>query len=181
MKGQIDMLRPKSAIDRFGGKDYVMMWTPPAKCFPDRCKLVDDCGYDKQNPVDPTRPGFCLVEKKYLTNIVKMLLNPKKDMGVELTQFQVERIGYHIMPLYQILIRLKMEAYTGKTVTYSPHGIKMNPVFKEIRETMRDIDRELKELDLPASWVSNARPKNVVDPYETGDPDLHDRLSKTGD
>lgn len=60
------------------------------------------------------------------------------------------RVGQHLMPLYQMLGRMKIEEATFSRVIYTDDKgrRKANPIFKEIRETLKQVETTWRNLGL---------------------------------
>lgn len=115
-------------------------------CRGTECPLVEDCKYVPK--------GKCTVIYNFISSIYHDWLHPVDGLGDVLNQIQVDRIGCHLMPLYFQLIRFSMETYVLKDLTYknSRGDIRPYPQFKEIREVLRLIGAELKDLGLEKLW-----------------------------
>lgn len=111
-------------------------------CNPNICKAAGLCNSCK----DPTRK--CLVLLGYMKSVIRMIW---RNFGEELTEVQLFKVGMHILPLYKILGRLKLEeAGTEEIVDVDNRGRKyINPIFKEIRETIKIIEFAWEKARLP--------------------------------
>jgi hypothetical protein len=115
-------------------------------CAKDNCPLKDIC---------PFKPkGKCTVEYNFLTALYNSWIDPMDGVGDRLTQAQFDRLGTHLMPLYQQLIRFSMETFKLENVTYvDPKGItRPYPQFREIREILKAIDNEMSSIGLEKAW-----------------------------
>ncbi len=86
----------------------------------------------------------CGVTTQYLRGTAEILFN---NFASLLSEDDFYRLGMHLMPLYRMLAKLKIhELGVRRAVTTSDRGVtKANPIYKEIRETIKSIE---------AMWVS---------------------------
>uniref|UniRef100_A0A6M3KNN8 Uncharacterized protein n=1 Tax=viral metagenome TaxID=1070528 RepID=A0A6M3KNN8_9ZZZZ len=82
-------------------------------------------------------------------------VDPKDGLGDILTQFQLDRIGSHVMPLYHHLALFALEiADLPETSYINKQGTHMSyPQFSEMRATMTQIRAEMKDLKLETLWA----------------------------
>ena len=111
----------------------LVYWNAVQQCSPDNCSCIDLCS----NP-DRTKP--CSVLSSYMSNVYEMMIRTYKG---NLTEDTAYRIGMHLVPLYKILCRLKMQEFeeTFVMVTNSKGDRKVNPIFEEIRKTILAIEK----------------------------------------
>ena len=125
----------------------LLRWDPVTKCF-DRCPIYDDCPYAKK--------GKCSIESTYMNNVFDNLVNPNPERGVadQLNDIELQRVGLHLIPLYHQLIKMKKEAYAVRDISHvnKQGSIKIHPVFAEIREIIRCISKEIKDLGINEKW-----------------------------
>ncbi len=114
-------------------------WAPIPECSGKHCPLDKRCYFVKK--------GKCRV----ILGIVKAAsANILNNYGPKLNNAQRNRIGQHLMPLYVALARM----FVLETGLPSPQFIdqvgnpKMNPVYKDIRETIRGIELLWKQIGL---------------------------------
>ena len=112
--------------------------TSYAKC-PYKCKLK-------------TEPSKCQMEVQLINRIYTEWINGVGDI---MTQAQMDVFGLGIIPLYTHLVRFQKESSSTSNVVYSDNkGIKrVEPIFKEIRETIKLIHSELKSSGLSILWT----------------------------
>ena len=137
----------------------VVMWDAVPACNAEDCKMEAVCPY--------THTGKCSVRLKYLTHVYKSLIG-QVDENDAIALFKV---GFHLIPLYGHLIQFKMEEY-GQRVMYSQDNGKryVNPIFKEIRETIKVISAVLKDLS------GSVEADILRDSITHGDSDYYDSL-----
>jgi len=175
---KINSLHP--TIGAYQGKQ-VLRWDPASKCT-DQCALYNDCPYAKG--------GKCTLELTYMNVIFNNLItmDPNRGIADRLTDIELQRVGIHLIPLYHQLIRLKKEAFAVKqiTVTNKQGSLMIHPVFKEIREVIKCVSREIKELGINEKWkrkfggIANIEggSSSIEELMEQGDPNFYDKLSK---
>lgn len=131
-------------------------WNAVAKCRPHRCPARDECPHEKI--------GRCTIQTKYLRSVEKVIF--KNYLGV-LSEDQFFRVGMHLIPLYKILSRLKIEELGVKKIISRDKNKKMvvHPIYKEIRETIKMIEFTWKSLGLKPTPLeerkNNKKPKTV--------------------
>jgi len=113
----------------------VVMWDAIPQCVPESCKMEEACPY--------IQTGKCSVRLKYITHVYTSLIG-QVDRTDAIALF---KIGFHLVPLYGHLIQFKMEEY-GETVMFAHENGRrqVNPIFKEIRETIKCISAVMKDL-----------------------------------
>ena len=81
----------------------------------------------------------CEVMRRYLQSTAVDIYGYFKDT---LNEPQIFRIARHLLPLYKILCRLQIDELGVESAVYvTSHGKRLiNPVFKEIRDTVRAIE-----------------------------------------
>jgi len=118
------------------GKDKLyelVYWNAVQQCDPEMCGCTGIC----PNP-DETKP--CSILSAYMGNVYDMMIRTYKGSMTEDTAF---RIGMHLVPLYKILCRLKMQEFEerGVMVMSGKGDRKVNPIFDEIRKTITLIEK----------------------------------------
>ena len=101
-------------------------------CSDSKCPIYAKCKYEKAGP--------CSVQAEYIGMVTAKL---GKIAAVD-SEVDSVRVGMLIVPLFQQLIRLKMEEYC--TSVLGGKSGKANPIFKETRETIKTIDQILSKL-----------------------------------
>lgn len=112
-------------------------------CRGEDCPVHNKCPYVKN--------GKCSVEMGYLHAVLNSMTDMiKKDMTQEL----LNGITLRLMPLFHQLVRFQIFAYSVDNVSYTTARglIKMHPVFKEIRETIRAIEATQRSLGLEGEY-----------------------------
>jgi len=176
----INRLRPR--IGEYDGK-ALLRWDPVTLCH-EGCVIFEDCPYLK-------KIGHkCGLEVTYMNTVYGNIVNPDLSKGIAdlLSDIELQRVGLHLMPLYQQLIRLKKEAYAVRRLVIADRkgGMKVHLIFGEIRAVIRDIGREMKELGIEDKWrkkfgrdkmVGGSGP-SVEELLRNGDPNYYDEISK---
>jgi hypothetical protein len=111
----------------------LVYWNAVQKCDSSICGCIDLCS----NPC-PGNP--CSVLSSYMSNVYETMIRTYKGV---MTEDSAYRIGMHLVPLYKILCRLKMQEFTEieVMVTNSKGERKVNPIFEEIRKTILAIEK----------------------------------------
>ena len=115
-----------------------MVWNAPKICFEESCPIVSRCECPKEG-------GVCSMHKNYLESIYISAID---ILGIGITTRDAVRLGMHIIPLYSILFELKL-AVAACTSVYTvgrDSGIRINPIYKELREHIKCIDDMWKNL-----------------------------------
>jgi hypothetical protein len=125
------------------------------RCNKAKCPLADSCAFNPQ--------GKCTVIYNFLRSLYYSWVDPNTGVGDVLSQMQLDRIGTHLMPLYHQLARFTLEAsvLTETTYTNKQGGESAHPHFKEIREVLREIRAELKDLNLEKAWTKKFPDKGM--------------------
>lgn len=137
----------------------IVLWDAIPQCNEEACPIRERCPYQKT--------GKCTVRLKYLENV----FNTVSAIPEHMDPVTAMKIGMHIIPLYTQLCRFKMEEYACETVVTDGKGsTKINPIFREIRETIKLTTTLLNDL--------SSNRKDVV-PMD-GDSDYYDSLFTAG-
>ena len=177
---RVNQLYPTIGTDD-GGRS-ILRFTPVTKCNDD-CAIAEDCPYQKV--------GRCGLERTYLNTISRNFVNsdPEKGIADMLNDFELQRID-HLMSLHHQRIRFLKVAYSVEhwiMTADKKGGIKVHPIFAEIRAVTKDIEVLMKALDLNGKWERKFGRLKGVGPglgpsieqlFEKGDPGYHDSISK---
>jgi len=100
------------------------------------CPAIALCSFDKSTLQKEVK---CGVTTQYLRGTAEMIFNNFANL---LSEDDFYRVGMHLMPLYRMLVKLKIhELGVRRAVTTSDRGVtKANPIYKEIRETIKSIE-----------------------------------------
>lgn len=140
----------------------MVMWDHVPDCRGAECPAYRKCHYiTKDVPGEP-----CYVIKEYQKAVITRIFSA---CGSEITSAQSMRVGLELLPLFKLLIRLKLEEAGIDGVIYeTPKGLRVvNPVFKEIRDTVKAIESCVASIgiqDIDISLNLDLERKNMVDP-----------------
>jgi hypothetical protein len=149
----------------------LISWDAIPRCSGESCPITNICDYAQDRN--------CTVTYQYVKGVALIMFRNYKD---ELSEEQWLRVGLHLMPLYKALCRMKIyELGLGTVVNIDDKGSrKVNPIFKEIREQIKVISMEWKNLGLYDNYnPGKGRPPNPkLDPFIHGDRSYHATLEK---
>jgi hypothetical protein len=140
------------------GDVQLIMWDALPDCS-DACPIFDECPYDKKRMK-------CEMRRRYLESVMASLEAgvTKKDEMSALT------IGLMVAPLFQSLISFKIfEHSLGHDVMLRT---KIHPIYKEIRQTIKEISSLLKDLGI----TEDGKNKSYLD----GNSEYYDEMIKNG-
>ena len=144
---------------------YYHAWDFVEQCTREDCVAYASCPYDKHGKP----PG----QKEYMRSVQMVIF---RNLNGNLSEMNLYRIGMHLLPLYRILMKLKIqEIGDTQAVTTDDKGMKrINPIYKEIRETIKQIEFIWKSLgftdDVP-------KPKGIGDDLK-GNPDYYQEIQE---
>ena len=119
-------------------------WDALPDCKWDDCNAWQLCPYYRNTA--KRRPKNCLVIGKYIKNATDVILG---NIGEQLTESQMFRIGTGLIPLYRNLARFKLEeACLESTMVEGQHGPKPHPIYKAIGDHIRQIEVLWKSIGL---------------------------------
>lgn len=141
----------------------VVQWDCIPICSGERCNIFPTCPHNKE--------GKCGVQKEYLDYVYIHYVgsvNPSDKMALF-------KIGMELIPIYSHLITLKI-ANHGRGATYYDNkgNIRVNPLFREIRETIRTISTILS--DIAESFSFNGGEGIEKEDLRSGDESYYDSL-----
>jgi len=144
-------------------------WDAISDCLGDECACFEMCEYSKI--------GKCRLQLNYIKGITNIIY---KNFSAKLDEPTCFRVGMHLIPLYGILCRLKMEEIVvNRAVHMTKGGFKIHPIYKEIRETIRGIENMWKNLGFNGttpqggfSGGSDDAGSSYYDAMEDGDTDI---------
>lgn len=147
---KLGTLQIRKGVDEEGYATYT--WDVSSPCTHEDCPAYSKCHYEPRVGED----GECKVLKSYLRSAAVVLYESNKEM----TAAQRYQIGMHILPMYRILCRMKIEEIGVERVSYrDDKGIfRVNPLYKEIRETIKAIDAIWKSIGVKASEQPSTQP-----------------------
>lgn len=118
---------------------HIVTWDAVGDCEGDTCKIFHLCQYQKR--------GKCTVQVRYLSELNKMI---ERNYDDSLDEPGLYKIGIHLVPLYKTLCKLMIEELGTRRVTYVTDSgmVKVQPIYKEIRDTISMIMKVWKDLGL---------------------------------
>ena len=148
----------------------LLAWDFSVNCKKEGCTFFDRCKYQIDATVI-TKKEKCLMQKKYMKNIIAAFLE-KMVMKKDNTEEDIVKFGFELIPLYAHLFKFKMYEFGNEDIlVYSPRGDqKINPVFKEIRETIKAINgvwRDITGKHLPGKNPSQIGDDSFIDAMYT--------------
>jgi len=140
------------------GDVQLIMWDALPECN-EECSIYEECPYEKNR-------NKCEMRRRYLESVMESLEAgvKKKDEISSIT------VGLMVAPLFQSLISFKIFAHG------LDHSImlknKVHPIYREIRQTIKEISSLLKDLGL----TTDDKAKNYLD----GNSEFYDEMIKNG-
>lgn len=126
------------------------IWTAIQECEYQNCVSACVCPY--YYPQDEYRTRKCHVIMKYLKEVERLVYDNFID---DLDEYDLFRVGMHLIPLYKQLGRLKiieMSMATSGIMEITRSGTsKAHGLFKEMRECIRTIDQTWREIGVTKS------------------------------
>jgi len=111
----------------------VVMWDAIPECDVHHCQIAATCPYIEEGKL-------CGVRKEYLDYVYRYFIGSVKSED----KAALFRIGFELIPLFGHLVSLKI-ANHGRPVT-DKGSVQVNPLFREIRETIRSINLNINDL-----------------------------------
>ena len=123
------------------GKDKLyelVYWNAVQRCNGIECPCLDLCS-------SPNVDKPCSILSAYMGNVYDVMIRTYKGT---MTEDVAYRIGMHLVPLYKILCRLKMQEFSETEIMFtSEKGTRhVNPIFEEIRKTILAIEKTWQNL-----------------------------------
>lgn len=120
----------------------IVIWDALDMCKGEECIL-----FGNGCPYMPKQGLPCTIQMKYIRQVYAGYMN-NLLANDEVDSIIVTKIGFHLIPLYVHLIKMKIEEH-GSSSIWDVDGRgnrKVNPVYKEIRETIKTITAINKDL-----------------------------------
>lgn len=117
------------------------------RCLDMECPAYEYCQPDlSTSKVKVVREGGCWLVYHYLESIA----NEVRSCYPQLTPDQTLKVGSLLLPQYRVLCRLQIEEMGLRrlVIENARGGLKVNPLYSEIRETMKLISRLWREIGL---------------------------------
>ncbi|MFW6047238.1 MAG: hypothetical protein ACOCP4_05580 [Candidatus Woesearchaeota archaeon] len=133
----------------------VVIWNACHDCIGDRCPIHHRCEFCGQD-------DKCMVMYHYLDNVFSAALN---IVGDRISEKEMHRIGLHLVPLYTQLVKFKITELGVESPTYvtDKGAIKMHPIYREIRSTIKMIDDMWASLGVRNIKGTKKEPKDIED------------------
>jgi len=114
----------------------VVMWDAVPQCDVHYCQIAATCPYIEEG-------SLCGVRKEYLDYVYRHFMG---SVNAEDKQ-ALFRIGFELIPLFSHLVSLKIANHGRPVTTLTDKGsVQVNPLFREIRETIRSINLNINDL-----------------------------------
>jgi len=154
----------------------VFSWDFISPCIKEKCGIYERCRFAQGEGLYSfeikhahVQDKYCTTQKRYIDKVFETLIFSNRDT---LTPEDSIRLGLMVMPMFGHLIKLKIaEAGEDQILFTDVKGMKkINPIYREIRETVKSINSILNELGLEAPELPNAQD------FANGDPNYYDRM-----
>ncbi len=147
----------------------VVIWDACHNCIGDRCPISHRCEFYLTEEK-------CMVMYYYLDNVFRTALD---TIGDKISKKEMHKIGLHLVPLYTQLVKFKIEELGIERPTYTTEkgDVKMHPLYREIRSTIKMIDDMWSDLGLKRVGKNKKEVKDIEDLI--GDTSYYDDM--TGD
>jgi len=145
----------------------LVYWNAVQKCDPSACGCTELCS-------TPSLGQPCSVVSSYMGSVFDLMV---RTFPGEIGEDVIFRIGMHLVPLYKILCRLKMQEFTeSEVMVRSKLGRSINPIFEEIRKTIAVIEKTWQNLGFIVQdgrkkkdrFVGHFNDRNYYDVVESG-------------
>ena len=146
------------------GELAVKMWDCLPLCDSDCSLWETECPYDRNK----TR---CELRRNYIESVFNSLstaIDSKDDLTMH-------RVGMLLIPLYTSLISIKLEIHAKNGSLRASSG-RVDPIYREMRETIKMIDSMLKDLNIDKDKGSTGKGDLL-----NGDGDYYEHLIKKGE
>ena len=144
----------------------LIVWDAVQDCIRERCPIYSKCDYPKKDK--------CTVQVRYIETLILTVKNTYKYLD----DVQLAKVGLHLIPLYSHLVRLKIiekSIETNNIVQTTNKGMRyIHPVFKEIRQTLQEINMMWRDLTIAPLNLTPPDPEDVDEPVKGDDPRLVD-------
>ena len=161
IKGKLIKTNP---INKKTQEKMLFSWDAINDCINEDCPAYEICHYEKT--------GKCRVQLSYIRGVQGIIFKNYSDTA---TETQLYKVGMYLNPLYINLCKFKIaELGVRKVIYHNKAGSKViNPIYKEIRETIKTIEAIWKSIGLDpddkAPFVPGSNPGKGDDWFETED------------
>lgn len=139
----------------------------PHNQYPDKDFLLESFNSDFDNFDQSQCKDQCSLRARYINSVFDTL----KGSLEETTPITTHTIGMFLIPLYSHLISFKIQEYALKGRVFNNRG-SINPIYREMRATIKSIYDILKELGVNPKDQNN---------YLNGDSSYYDDLVNNGE
>ena len=143
----------------------LVAWSPIEECIAELCRIDSMCEYVKTTAIKTVK---CGLQKSYMKATAEMI-HRCFEKELQDNENLLFKVGMQLMPLYRALCKLKMEELAVSYPVYStPRGDrKADPVYKELRETIKSINQCYRDIGLKGGNAADLPiPKGVSYGYE---------------
>lgn len=147
------------------GELAIKMWDVIPVCDANCPLWEEECPYDKSK----TR---CELRRQYIESVFSSLSNAIENKD----EMIMHRVGMLLMPLYTSLISIKLEIHAKQGSMRSSRG-GVDPIYRELRETIKLIDSMLKDLGIDKEKGGSDNGKGDL---LNGDGDYYEHLLNEG-
>ena len=160
--------------DKVIGQIKLYAWDVLPRCRQAECTCSDICVYF--NSESNKERERCMVIGSYLKKVTDVILG---NLGESITEVQLFRVGTNLIPLYRNFARMKLEeAGLDSPLVTSKMGNQIpNPIYKDIRESVKMIDMLWKSIGLQTMDEKFNLPQPDLSPSE-GDYSYYDTLEQ---
>jgi len=132
----------------------LVLWDFTQECDRENCLINEYCPYEtakvrvSKTTKDTKYMNKCVLHAKYLRSVFTAALSKmdEKTMSLE----NSIKLGYHLIPLYNQLFKFKLTEYGLQHQPVmgmsSRGGMQVNPLFREIRDTIKALTAVWKDL-----------------------------------
>lgn len=129
------------------GKQLVA-WDCVQECDPLVCPIGNNCTY-----VSNKGDAKCQLQIEYIQSFINTVFGTYRYMGED----DMYKVGMHLVPLYSQLCRQKIVEKSVKSLCYedAKGRVCIHPIYKEMRETMKVISMQWKDIGISAAIDPN--------------------------
>jgi len=150
-------------------KKMMYAWDAVRECDREDCNAFLMCPHPKNS--------HCTTQVLYLESVLSVILS---NFNVE--EDELYRIGMHLIPLYKMLCRLKIEELGVSSYIYTTDKGNFNahPILREIRETIKMVESMWKDLGLDSEKKLVPNPSLSISPKANYYDDILQEETKVG-
>lgn len=146
-------------------------------CIGERCRVYDECKYEKPKVDKKTgemTQKKCQHQRIFLKGVSLMIF---RNYYETITEMELFHVGMQLMPLYKTLCKLHLREMNINDPIYTDDKgiIRPNPIYKEIRDTIGQIQKTWRSLGLEEAPDEPSQEEL----FKNGNPDYYDNLEKS--